>query len=102
MTQEYVRFYLALNNPEHQIANFTASELGGVVRRSLHRPLAQIAEALAARGRPNRPDRRRHRVLRPLRRPHAARLLARALSLREAADTLANVVRRSLPRRTGR
>lgn len=88
-----VRFYLALNNPEHQIANFMASELCDVVRQSLHRPLAQIADALAphagAQVVPTAEDiaffdRFDARMLR-------AYSLG-TLSLREAADKLANVV----------
>ncbi len=41
-----VRFYLALDNPEHQIANFTEAAFVDGVRKSLHAPLVAIAQGL--------------------------------------------------------
>ncbi len=40
------RFYLAFNNPELQVANFTELDLEAVLREKLQRPLAEIATAL--------------------------------------------------------
>jgi len=41
-----VRFYLALDNPEHQTTNFTEAAFVDCVHRKLHTPLLAIAQAL--------------------------------------------------------
>jgi methionyl-tRNA synthetase len=87
-----VRFYLALNNPEHQVANFTEDEFLEAVCDKLQAPLTRIAEALrrheghrvGPRGEAAIFDRFRARLLRSF--------ALETFSLRAAADILANLL----------
>lgn len=88
-----VRFHLALDNPEHQTADFTVAGFTTAVRTRLHEPLTALATALAphtGRPAPVRPDitalldRYRDRMRRAY--------TLETFSLRQAAETTANLL----------
>jgi methionyl-tRNA synthetase len=87
------RFYLALNNPEQQVANFTERDFTAVVKASLHEPLASLADALRAHaGKRVELDAEAHALF-----ARAGERMARAydlptFSLRTAGQTLANLL----------
>ncbi|WP_033220210.1 class I tRNA ligase family protein [Kitasatospora phosalacinea] len=88
-----VRFHLALDNPEHQVSDFTEAAFTRSVRTRLHAPLTALAAALAphtGRPAPAGPgttallDRYRDRM----RRAYALE----TFSLRQAAESTANLL----------
>ena len=88
-----VRFYLALENPEHQVANFNEDEFVERVGRRLHQPLAAAAAALEPHaGRPvelgDEEAAQYERFRTRMRRAYALE----TFSLREAAGTVANAL----------
>jgi methionyl-tRNA synthetase len=86
-----VRFYLALDNPEHQPANFTEAAFLAGVRTRLCQPLNAIGAALAPLAGQALPDHEQPLLDRYRDRMRHAYALE-TFSLRQAAETTANLL----------
>lgn len=88
-----VRFHLALDNPEHQPANFTEADFLDTVRTRLHQPLQSIAAALAPHtGRPVTAGPRTELLLDRYRDRMRRAYTLETFSMWQAAETTANLL----------
>ncbi|MHC0429767.1 class I tRNA ligase family protein [Streptomyces sp. O3] len=88
-----VRFHLALDNPEHQVANFTEAEFLRTVRTRLHQPLQALSDALAPRtGQPVTAAPRAEALLDRYRDRMRRAYAVETFSMRQAAETTANLL----------
>ncbi|MBV8993579.1 MAG: class I tRNA ligase family protein, partial [Pseudonocardiales bacterium] len=87
-----VRFYLALNNPEHQSSNFTEAEFLKTVETRLRGPLTVIDDALTTYAGTSSVDSSANALLARYRDRMLRAYTLETFSLRQAAESTANLL----------